>query len=402
MKTSVHDLAIWGGVPAFKEKLHVGRPNIGDRKHLLRQINNILDRRWFSNNGEVVQELERRLAERAGVKHCVATCNATIALEIAARALALKGEVIMPSFTFVSTPNSLQWLQITPVFCDIDPKTHNLDPRRVEELITPSTTAIVGVHVWGRPCAVDELESIARRCRLALLFDAAHAFGCSHQGRMVGGFGDAEVFSFHATKFLNTFEGGAVATNNDELAATIKLMRNHGFAGPDNVVCVGTNGKMTEVCAAMGLSSLECIDEFINANRSNYHLFEKELFGLDGVSLIAYDPAERNNYQYIVLEIDEKITGIGRDDLLEVLNRENVLARRYFYPGCHRMGPYKTAFAGTRGSLPETEKLADRILTLPTGVVVQDKDIAIICRVIRTAVAHGPKVVKRLHETAGG
>lgn len=396
---NVQNLAIWGSPPAFKEKLHVGRPNIGDRRYLLEQINDILDRRWFSNNGEHVQDLERRLAERADVKHCVATCNATIALEIVARALELEGEVIVPSFTFISTPHSLQWLQITPVFCDIDPSTHNLDPQHVEKLITPSTTGIVGVHVWGRPCAINDLESIASRHGLKLLFDAAHAFGCSHKGRMIGGFGDAEIFSFHATKFFNTFEGGAVATNNDGLAATIKLMRNHGFAGHDNVVCVGTNGKMTEICAAMGLSSLKCLDEFIDANRHNYHLYKKELSALNGVSLISYDPAERNNYQYIVLEIDEKATGISRDDLMEVLIRENVLARRYFYPGCHRMEPYHTSFALTKASLLATERLTGRILTLPTGGVVKDNDIAIICQILRTAVNNGAEITERLRET---
>src|SRR4030095_7100920 len=146
---------------------------------------------------------------------------------------------------------------ITPVFCDVDPETHNLDPGRVEELITPRTTGIIGVHLWGRPCDVDGLAEVARRHNLALLFDAAHAFACTSGGRMIGSFGDAEVFSFHATKFFNTFEGGAITTNDDELASRMRLMKNFGFAGYDNVIYIGTNGKMSEVCAAMGLTSLE-------------------------------------------------------------------------------------------------------------------------------------------------
>jgi dTDP-4-amino-4,6-dideoxygalactose transaminase len=396
MKTRVRDLAIWGGAPAFKEKLHVGRPNIGDRRRLLERINDILDRRWLSNDGRYVQELERRIAELVGVKHCIATCNATIAQEILARALELKGEVIVPSFTFIATPHALQWLQITPVFGDLDPRTHNLDPRQIEALITPRTSGIIGVHIWGRACAVDDLESIARKHGLKLIFDAAHALGCSHRGRMIGGFGDAEIFSFHATKFFNTFEGGAVVTNNDELAVRIKRMRNFGFAGYDQVVCTGTNGKMPEVAAAMGLSSLEWMDEIIAVNRQHYQLYAAELSGVDGVTLITYDPAEKNNFQYIVLEIEEKIAGISRDDLLAVLHAENVLARRYFYPGCHRMEPYRSLFSGAKRSLPATEQLSDRVLTLPNGVAVADGDIVMLCRIIRTAIQHGAEIAERL------
>jgi len=161
MKQSVEQLALLGGAPAFAEKLHVGRPNIGDRARLMARIEDMLDRRWLSNNGPFVQELERRIAEMVGVRHCVAMCNATVALEIAIRALGMSGEVIVPSYTFVATPHALQWQQITPVFCDVDPRTHNIDPSRVEALITPRTTGVVGVHVWGTPCDVDALAEIA-------------------------------------------------------------------------------------------------------------------------------------------------------------------------------------------------------------------------------------------------
>ena len=258
-KNRLEDLAVYGAPPAFNEKLHVGRPNIGDRAKLLERVNNILDNRWLTNNGPYVQEFEQRIADMIGVRHCVAMCNATVALEITIRALELSGEVIVPSFTFVATAHALQWQEMTPVFSDIDPKSHNLDPARVEQMITPRTSAIIGVHLWGRPCNVEALAEIAARRGLKLLFDAAHAFGCSYKGRMIGGFGDAEVFSFHATKIINSFEGGAVVTNNDVLANKIRLMRNFGFAGYDNVTRLGLNGKMTEVCAAMGLTSLEAM-----------------------------------------------------------------------------------------------------------------------------------------------
>ena len=168
----------------------------------------MLDRRWFSNDGPFVKEFERRIGDLIGVKHCVAMCNATIALEIAIRALELRGEVIVPSYTFVATAHSLQWQEITPVFCDMDPGTYNIDPAKIESLVTPRTTGIIGVHVWGRPCDTEAIEALAKRRGLKVMYDAAHAFNCSRGGRMVGGFGSCEVFSFHATKFLNSFEGG--------------------------------------------------------------------------------------------------------------------------------------------------------------------------------------------------
>ena len=248
------ELAINGAKPAFVEPIHVGRPNVVDRERFLQLTADILDRLWLSNNGPLVQEFERKLAAFLGVKHCVAVCNATVGLEIAIRALKLEGEVIVPSYTFVATAHALHWQGITPVFADIDPVTQCLDPEAVRRMITPKTTGIIGVHLWGRAAQVAELEQLARDHDLRLIFDAAHAFGCSHGGTMVGSFGACEVFSFHATKFLNSFEGGVIATNDDELAHTVGLIRNFGFSGYDNVIHPGTNGKMVEVCAAMGLS----------------------------------------------------------------------------------------------------------------------------------------------------
>jgi dTDP-4-amino-4,6-dideoxygalactose transaminase len=396
------DLAILGGAATFDDRLYVGRPNVGDKSRLMERIEDILDRRWLTNDGRYVLELEQRLAEYIGVKHCITMCNATVALEIAIRALGMTGEVIVPSFTFIATAHSLQWQQITPVFCDIDPETHTLDPSRLEAMITPRTTGIIGVHLWGRPCAIEELDRIARKHGLKLLYDAAHAFGCTHRGEMIGRFGNAEVFSFHATKFFNTFEGGAMVTDDDDLAARVRLMKNFGFAGYDNVVYIGTNGKMSEVSAAMGLSSLECLDEFIAVNRRNYECYRRELAGLPGVTLISYDETERNNYQYIVLEIEENAAGIGRDLLMAVLHAENVLARRYFFPGCHRMEPYASHFPHAHLLLPATERLTGRVLVLPTGTAVADDDITAICRIIRRSVSHGREIAARLPAPAAG
>jgi dTDP-4-amino-4,6-dideoxygalactose transaminase len=395
-KPQLQDLAIFGNTPAFAEKVHVGRPNIGNRERLLGRINAMLDRNWLTNDGPYVQEFEKRIAEFVGVRHCVAMCNGTVALEIAIRALGLTGEVIVPSFTFVATAHALQWQEITPVFCDIDARTHTIDPRQIEKMITPRTTGIIGVHTWGRGCDVEGLEAIARRRSLQLLFDAAHAFACSHKGKPIGGFGRCEILSFHATKFFNSFEGGAVVTNDDGLAEKMRLMRNFGFRGNDNVIYIGTNGKMTEVCAAMGLTSLESVDEFVETNRRNYRAYREGLDGIPGLTLMAYDESARTNYQYIVVEVDEQEAGLGRDELVQVLTAENVLARRYFFPGCHRMEPYRSYFPNASLTLPETEKLCGRVMVLPNGTSVDEGAVGKICRVLRTAVASAGAVTERL------
>jgi dTDP-4-amino-4,6-dideoxygalactose transaminase len=396
MKTCIDELAIFGGEPAFSTPLHVGRPNIGDRQRLMARINDLLDRKWLSNNGPYVQEFEQRICDRLQVKHCIAICNGTVALEIAIRATELQGEVILPSFTFIATAHALQWQGVTPVFCDIDPQHHTLNPWRVEALITPKTTGIIGVHTWGRACAIAELSEIAQKHHLKLLFDASHAFGCSHQGTMLGNFGDAEVFSFHATKFFNTFEGGAIVTNNDELAAKTRLMKNFGFAGYDDVIYLGTNGKMSEISAAMGLTNLEALEAFTIINQQNYERYCHEVRDIDGVHLFPYPLDEQCNFQYIVLEINEASTKISRDHLVKVLWAENILGRRYFYPGCHRMEPYRSYFPHAGLLLPETEKLSKRVLILPTGTSVSHESIQSICQIIRLSVEHSSSINQKL------
>jgi dTDP-4-amino-4,6-dideoxygalactose transaminase len=399
-KARLEDLAIFGGPPAFDKPLHVGSPNIGDRDRFRRRVEDMLDRRWLSNNGPYVREFERRVADLAGVRHCVATCNGTLALEIAIRALGLAGEVIVPSFTFVATAHALQWQEITPVFCDVGPRSCNLDPDRVEEMITPRTTGIIGVHLWGRPCDTERLTEIARERGLKLLFDASHAFGCSHKGRLVGGFGDAEVFSFHATKFLNALEGGAVVTNDDDLAAKVQLMKNFGFVHYDKVIHVGTNGKMNEMSAAMGLTSLESMDDFVNANYRNYKQYQQAVREVPGLYLLKYDEGERCNYQYVVTEVDEARTKISRDEMVRVLHAEKVLARRYFHPGCHRMEPYRSYFPHAGLLLPQTERLAGRVLSLPTGTAVGPDEVGRVCELVAFVARNGGRISRAMHERA--
>lgn len=379
------DLAINGTPPAFEQLLHVGRPNVGSRELLMKYMDDVFDRNWLTNDGPMVRQLERRIADMHGVQHCIAMCNGTVALEIAIRALRLEGEVIIPSYTFIATAHALHWQAITPVFADIDPVTHNLDPAAVLRMITPRTTGIIGVHLWGRGAPVDELQAIADNHGLKLMFDAAHAFGCSCNSKMIGNFGACEVLSFHATKFFNTFEGGAVVTNDDALAEKMRLMRNFGFAGLDNVIHPGVNGKMIEVAAAMGLVNLEAIDDVIAVNRQNHRVYLDALSGLHGISLLTFDESESNNYQYMVMEVGEGC-GVSRDQIVNALHAENIRARKYFWPGCHRMLPYRELYPHAGLLLPNTQLVADRVIVLPTGTAMDEEMVNTVASVIRVLV----------------
>lgn len=367
--------------PLFPEPLHVGRPNLGDRQRLLARIEDVLDRRWLTNDGPCVKELESELAAWLGVDHCVAVSNATVGLELTIRALGLTGEVIVPSFTFPATVHALAWSGVEPVFCDVDPHTHNLCPNAVELLIGPRTSGILGVHLWGNPCDVEALAELADRRNLALLFDAAHALGCAHRGRMIGNFGSAEVFSLHATKFVNSGEGGVIATNDAELAARLRRMRNFGMQDAQ-VAETGTNAKMSELTAALGLTSLEHRDEFIARNRENYLAYERTLADVPGMALCGQPAAQQHNYQYVVVAVDATVVGLSRDEVVAALHAENVLAKRYFFPGCHRMAPYRW-LPSARAPLPHTEQLCDRLLQLPTGAALTPHDAQRIADFLR-------------------
>jgi dTDP-4-amino-4,6-dideoxygalactose transaminase len=383
-------LAIHGGRPAFEQELHVGTPNIGDPERYRDLLDGMLRRRRFTNDGPLVREFEARLAAHVGVRHVVAICNGTLALEVALRASGATGEVIVPSYTFVASAHAVHWQGLTPVFADIDPFTHCLDPEAVIAKITPRTSAIIATHLWGRPAPVEALEAIARERGLTLIFDAAHAFGVSHGGRMIGNFGTCEVYSFHATKFLNSLEGGAIATNDDRLAKVARLMRNFGFAGFDDVVQPGTNGKMVEACAAMGIANLEVVDALIARNRANYEAYRCEIDTIGGLRLLDMSRLERGNYQYVVVEVGDGF-GASRDAIVDALQAERVIARRYFWPGCHRMKPYADLFPEAAASLPHTEAVAARVFVLPTGTAVSGGDIAKIGQIIRLVRDHAAR-----------
>ncbi len=373
MKSTLEELAVFGGPVAFERPLHVGAPNIGSRRHLFQRLNIMLDARWLTNDGPYVQQFEQAIRQQIGIKHCIGTCNATVALEILVRAAGLSGEVIVPAFTFVATAHALRWVGLTPVFADIHPSSHTLDPAAVEAAITPRTSGIMAVHLWGRPCDVDGLEAVAARHDLVL-----------------------EVLSFHATKIVNSFEGGAIVTNDDELAERVRRMRCFGFSDYDTVTALGINGKMTEAAAAMGLTSLESLSTFVDANKSRHELYGRLLSGTPGLTLLPYDERERCNYQYVVVEIDEPSVGLSRDELQRVLFAENILARRYFYPGCHRVEPYASEPPTGGWRLPVTDRIAGRVLCLPTGTAASLAAIRQICGLIRLTLARAHDVRRRL------
>ena len=374
-------LAILGGQPRFTEPLHVGRPAIGDTERVIDRIRESLERRWLTNDGPHVKEFEQRICESTGANHAIAVTNATVGLQLAIRALGMKGAVILPSFTFVATAQALDWQGIKPVFCDVDPETHCIDLKFVEQNITDDVSGIIGVHMWGKTCDVEGLTEIADRRNIPLLFDAAHAFGSKRMGVPVGTNGDAEVFSFHATKFVNAFEGGAITTNNDELAKKLRLMRNFGFEDYDQVILSGTNAKMCEPAAAMGITSMESADDFLAINRNSLVQYRDRLASISGIKFKDELIDDDSNCHYCVVEVDESEFGMSRDRLLEVLWLENVLARKYFSPGCHRIPVFSSQPAP---SLPMTELLCDRIMQLPTGSAVTFEQIDIVCDLLQS------------------
>jgi dTDP-4-amino-4,6-dideoxygalactose transaminase len=374
------DLAVFGADPSFVAPRHVGRPNIGDTDRVLSLVSSALQTRWLSNDGPLVDEFEADVAAVSGAEYCVAVSNATVGLQLAAAALGITGDVLMPSFTFVGTAHAMRWIGLTPVFCEIDPATHTLDPAAVESALTPRTGGIVGVHLWGRAGHAGELADLARTHDLPLVFDAAHALGCTT------GLGDVEVLSFHATKVANAAEGGAILTDDPSLAERLRRMRNFGFVDYDTVDMLGTNAKMNELSAAMGIASLEAFDQFVDVNRRNHRRYTDELGDLADVQIVEYD--DRQNCHYIVLEVPPAL----RNDLIAVLHAENVFARRYFHPGCHRHAPYR----GTAWTLPATEAVSARVVTLPTGTAMDEDDVARVCAVVRFVVEHAPEVQRRL------
>ncbi|MFZ3152366.1 DegT/DnrJ/EryC1/StrS family aminotransferase [Pseudomonas sp.] len=383
---SAVELAILGATPAFEQPLPVGQLYFPEWSAYEEAMRGIFERQYYTNQGPLTQQLEQVLQERLGVRHAICVTNATIGLLMAADALGLRGKVITPAFSFIATSQSLTWAGLEPLFCDVDPLTHQLDPARVEELLEDNdVSAILAVNLWGDVCAQDPLRQLADRRGVPLYYDSAHAFGCAVQGRAVGNFGALEVFSFHATKVLSAAEGGCVCTNDDELAARLRNIRSSYGAGHPVHVSRTANGRMSEAQAAIALLSLDNFAPTLECNRSIFAAYRETLAGLPGLRLIEPQAVSATNYQYVVCEIDAERFGLSRDQLQAVLRAENVLARRYFYPGIHRCTPYDELYPQAGERLPVTEALCAKVLQLPIGQPIDAAGARRIGQIIRAA-----------------
>lgn len=371
------------------------RPHLAFRDAILGRIGESLEGS-AAGNAPLLAEFEARIADAVGVPHCVAASNGGVALELAVRGLGLTGEVILPAFMSVSAAHTLYRLGITPVFCDIDSRSWTLDPEKARTLITPRTTGILAAHLWGQPCAAEALESLARDRGLKLLFDARQAFGSAHRGRIVGGFGDAEVFAFDQACPVYACDGAMIATRDIALARRLRILQNLGQDEEGASVCLGIEGKMNPICAAVGLASLERLHDFIEANRRVVARYDLLLTDVPGIMPFTDESLEQRTISQVVIEVDAASAGLGRDALYEVLRAENVEVSRDFYPGAHHIEPYRRANAEAWLRLQATERLAERVLCLPSGAAADDPTIDRICEIVRLAVKHADAIMARL------
>ncbi|RJP71147.1 MAG: DegT/DnrJ/EryC1/StrS family aminotransferase [Candidatus Abyssobacteria bacterium SURF_17] len=348
------------------------------------RLKGIWERRWLTNEGELHRELERRLAEYLGVEHLSLFCNGTIALMVALQALRINGgEVITTPFTFPATPHVLYWNGIRPVFCDIDEKTFNLDPSRIEQHISADTKAILAVHVYGTPCDVEAIEEIAHRHGLHVIYDAAHAFGVRHKGESILQYGDLSMLSFHATKLFTTGEGGALVCQSEAQRKRINNLKNFGIADEETVIGPGINGKMNELQAAFGLLALETIEQEIENRRRLAGIYREGLRDIAGISFLEDIRDIRSNYAYFPIIIDEEQFGLSRDELHNVLKQFNIFTRKYFYPLCSHFPCYSALPSSAPSNLPVAERIARQILCLPIYGTLDEEVVQDICTVVR-------------------
>jgi dTDP-4-amino-4,6-dideoxygalactose transaminase len=368
-------LAILGGKPAFEQPLYVTRSLEPDPQVFEAHVKDIFAARWFTNDGRCVRELEARLAERLGVGFCLVFCNGTVALQVALRALELSGEIVTTPFTFPATVHAIQWNGLVPVFCDVDPETYNLDPRAAESCLSPATSGILPVHVFGNPCDVERLEKLAINHRLRVLYDAAHCFGVETLGRSIGSWGDLSVLSFHATKLFHTAEGGAIVGSDPALRKRISALRNFGILDEETVKGVGLNGKLSEVHAAIGLALLDRIDEEIERRTRLVQRYRAALEGVAGLRFQQLARHTRPNCGYFPVEVDAERFGLDRDGVFRALRAENVYARKYFFPLCSENESYRDLPSARPELLPHARRLAARVLCLPLFGEMADSDV---------------------------
>ncbi|WP_301855024.1 DegT/DnrJ/EryC1/StrS family aminotransferase [Planococcus shenhongbingii] len=367
----------------FKTPIYVTRPVFPDLADYTDQLRNIWESKQLTNNGSQHKKLETELAAYLGASHLKLFNNGTLALLLGLKALGLKGEVITTPFTFPATVQCLDWNQLTPVFCDIDPITLNIDADKIESLITEQTTAILAVHVFGNPCEVEKIQRIADKHNLRVIYDGAHVFGTEINGKPINSFGDMTMYSFHATKLFNTVEGGALAFKDAQMEQQLELLKNFGLLNAEQVVLSGLNAKMNELQAAMGIEVLKVVEVERRKRHELKKTYETHLAGIPGIRIITNLEGPASSYQYFVIEIDDSLYGRTRDELFNELAKFNIFPRKYFYPLCSDFSWYSHLESARPENLPFSRKLVHQVLSMPFYGELGTDAAEKICEIIR-------------------
>jgi dTDP-4-amino-4,6-dideoxygalactose transaminase len=366
--------------------IYVTQPALPPLEEFVESLKVIWHNRILTNNGPFHQQLEQELSDYLGVKHLSLFNNGTMALLTAMQALEISGEVITTPYSFVATTHSLWWNNIKPVFTDIEANTCNLDPAMIEAAITPQTTAILPVHVYGNPCDVAAIQAIADKHNLKVIYDACHTFNVRIGDQPVLHFGDLSVMSFHATKVFNTFEGGAIVSHSPEMKQRIDFLKNFGFADETTVVGPGINAKMNEVQAAMGLLQLKQIDTNIAQRKRIALQYREKLRGIPGLRLLEDMPDVQHCYSYFPVFVDESLYGMSRDRLYDKLKAHNIYGRRYFYPLISQFPTYQELDSALPGKLPVAETITQQVICLPLYPGLLDSEIQSICNILSSSI----------------
>jgi len=367
---------------SFPDPVHVTRPLLPDLYEVEEMLESIWQSGVLTNNGKMARRLEYELGRYLNVGYLSLFSNGTAALQIACKVSGLTGEVITTPFTFAATVHSLAWCDLRPVFCDIGDSDMNIDPDRIERLVTPHTSAIMPVHVFGCPCRTDEISKIAEKYGLKVIYDAAHAFGVQVNGKSIGSFGDISMFSFHATKVYHTVEGGALTYVSQDLKERADLLRNFGIHGGGYSDEPGTNAKLNEIQAAVGLLVLKLADMEIRKRKALTLFYRDMLSVLPGLRLNCDMEGVTHNYSYFVIRVDGKEFGLSRDELCEKLKEYNIFTRKYFYPLCSQFKCYSSLPSSNPENLPAACKVAEEVLALPLYGGLKEDDVEKICRII--------------------
>jgi len=361
-------------------------------------LEKIWKNKWVTNKGPFHQEFEEALREYLGVPYISLFSNGTLALLTALQALRISGEVITTPYSFVATTHALYWNGIKPIFVDIEPRTLTLDPRRIEAAITPQTTAILGVHVYGNSCLTDEIQKIADIYGLKVIYDAAHAFGVTQNGRSILNFGDLSVLSFHGTKVFNTFEGGAIVSHDLVTKQRIDFLKNFGFADEVTVVGPGINGKMNEFQAAMGLLQLKYIDTLIQKRKMISEYYKQGLHHIKGLHFLDEPDNVQYNYSYFPIFINHNLFGFSRDQVYEKLKEKNIWGRRYFYPLISEFPTYRGLPSSQKENLKVAHQASESVICLPLFPDLTQKEMRRVVRAVREMAGHGITAVSGVKE----